>query len=109
MEAERLQLNLDDVSLGDIEDFEDYTGMSFAVLDQVKDPEKAASMSAKVFTGMALLALRHENPDATIEEARKVKVSQLMGAVDDDPTVAEPTKLEPLNSGKGRQGKRTSA
>lgn len=108
MAVERLQLSIDDVSLGDLEEFEEYTGMPFTMIDQVQALIESGQMTTKLLTGMALLALRQDNPDATIEDAKRVKITQLMGATD-DPTQAEPTKLEPLAGGAGRRGKRTTA
>lgn len=108
MAGQRLQLNMDDIALGDIEDFEEYTGLPWESLDDLTDAEKVKKLPAKVFTGLALVMLRQDDPDATFVDARRVKLSQIMES-SDDPTVAEPTKLEPLNGGKGRQGKRTTA
>lgn len=92
-----LQLDMDQISIGDLEDFEEYTGQT---IDQIDKAITGQKVSMKVLTGVALLALRQDNPDATIADAKRVKISELMGGADDDPTVAGPVELKPLRDEK---------
>lgn len=90
-----LRLNPDDMSLGDIEEFEAYTGETIGALVDVETGRRQAT--AKMLTGMAFLALRQDDPDATIDDARRIKVSALQGLGNTVPTTAAP--LEPLANG----------
>lgn len=87
-----LNLNPEDLSLGDLEDFENITGKSLQdalaakpVLDdngkQVKDakgrPLREAQLSITVIKALVYLTKRRENPAFTLEDARNVKVTEL--------------------------------
>lgn len=87
-----LSLNPEDLSIGDLEDFEEITGMQLQkaleakpVLDdegnQVKDekgrPLREAQLSTKVLKALVFLTKRREDPTFTIEDARNVKVTEL--------------------------------
>lgn len=87
-----LNLNPEDLSLGDLEDFETITGKQLQdalaakpVLDekgkQVKDekgrPLREAQLSITVIKALVYLTKRRENPAFTLEDARNVKVTEL--------------------------------
>ena len=81
------------LTLGDLEDFEEYVGKPLhealkpvAVRDDegnvVKDQETGrpvteVNFSMKVLTAMTWISRRHENPDYSIADARAEKVSEL--------------------------------
>lgn len=81
------------LTLGDLEDFEDYVGQPLHVAlkripvrddetgEVVKDekgrPKMTVSVPMKVLTAMTYISRRHENPDYTIADARAEKVSEL--------------------------------
>jgi hypothetical protein len=87
-----LNLNPEDLSLGDLEDFENITGKSLQdalvakpVLDengkQVKDakgrPLREAQLSITVIKALVYLTKRRDNPAFTLDDARNVKVTEL--------------------------------
>jgi hypothetical protein len=87
-----LNLNPEELSLGDLEDFEEITGMQLQdalaakpVLDaegnQVKDekgrPLREAQLSVKVIKALVYITKRRDNPDFKLEDARDVKVTEL--------------------------------
>lgn len=88
-----LNLNPEDLSLGDLEDFENITGMQLQdalaakpVIDpetgkQKKDakgrPLREAQLSITVIKALVFLTKRREDPAFTIEDARNVKVTEL--------------------------------
>lgn len=87
-----LSLNPEELSIGDLEDFEEITGMQLQdalaakpVLDengkQVKDekgrPLREAQLSTKVIKALVYLTKRRDNPAFTLDDARNVKVTEL--------------------------------
>lgn len=84
----------DSFTLGDMEDFEDITGQTLQAAikpvpvfddetgERVKDdkgrPVSAANMRAKVLTALVWIAARAENPELTLADARKIKVTELV-------------------------------
>lgn len=104
--AEKLKitLDMDDLTFGDMELFEDVTGlvMSDAVRTEVvidpktkmpvPDPEdpkgrplKETKMSARAMMGLVFLSLRKENPEITFEEVKNIKMSDVdFGVVEGD-------------------------
>lgn len=77
--TEALNFNLDpeSLTLGEMEELEDHCGMSAAEVGEVIESGKAP---AKLLTVMAWLALRRQNPDATIEDAKALPLKVLIGA-----------------------------
>ena len=91
----KISMNMDDLTFGDLELFEDVTGlvMSDAVRTEivrdktgraVPDPDdpkgrplKETKMSAKAMMGMVYLSLLREDPDTTFESVRKLKLSDV--------------------------------
>jgi hypothetical protein len=65
-----LAVNLDDLTIGDVEDIEEITGMSVQDINWEKPP-------MKVLRAMVFVSERKSNPDFTLDDARRVKVSEL--------------------------------
>lgn len=92
----KISLNENDMTLGDMEEFEDITGMSFSdaikrvkVIDpetgmQMTDPDPAAKgaglwenvMSMKGLVAMLYLTLRKEEPSITLADVRKMNFGE---------------------------------
>lgn len=77
-----LTIDLDDMSLGEIVDFEDASGSLIGSIDE-------SNLSARELVALVWIAQRRTDPDFTFDDAREVKVSQL-----NIPTEAAP--LEPI-------------
>ncbi|GIJ38521.1 hypothetical protein [Micromonospora andamanensis] len=88
-----LKLNPDDLTLGDLEDFEDYTGKTIdeivkpvpvvddegnRVFDDKGRPEMTMKVSSKSLVCLVWLMRRKDNPNFTIQDARQVKVTSLV-------------------------------
>lgn len=69
-----MRFDPDDLSLGEMEDLEDVTGLR--ILTIISDFEKA-NPNAKELTALAWIMTRRENPDFTLEDARASKVNAL--------------------------------
>lgn len=69
MSEENLVVDFDDLELGELEDFEEATGLDFT---QMK-PGKA--LPVKALTALVWIVKRRTEPDFTIEDARKMKLS----------------------------------
>lgn len=103
----KVSLNLDTMTLGDMEAFEDATGKTVdellspkPVLDEngrkVPDPDDPKGrplmeikMSMKALVGLAYVALRKENPDITIQQVRDMPLDDFDFDVEEgeaDPT-----------------------
>jgi hypothetical protein len=114
----RISISEDDMTLGDMEDFEEITGKSFSdsmrrvkVIDpdtgmQKPDPDPAAKgkglwsyeMSMKGLTAIVYISLRKENPSITLDEVRAMKLDELDLAAAEDPTQAEVSEEESAES-----------
>ena len=96
--AEKLKitLDMDEMTFGEMEDFEQVTGlvMSDAVkVETVRDPKtgmplpdpddpkgrplKESKMSARAMMGLVYIALRRDNPEVTFEDVRKLRLSDV--------------------------------
>lgn len=71
----KLTFNEDDLTLADLEDIEDYARMPFTGLEV--DGDGNASLPARMLTALVWVTQRHENPDFTVEDARRVRVSEI--------------------------------
>lgn len=97
----RVSVDPDSMTMGDLEDFESYTGTSFAesvkhvkVLDDEGNvkrddrgrPETQVQMTAKAMTALMWIAIRQDRPGFTVKEAREVRPSAIewVGGDDDD-------------------------
>ena len=100
----KLVFNENDLTIGDMEDFEDAVGVPLTEAlkpvkvrddegnlvrhscaesgcdESCKDngrPEETVNMTAKVLKALIWIASRQDNPDFTLEDARNVKVTEL--------------------------------
>ena len=86
-----LQINVDfnQFTIGDLEDFEDIVGKPYA---QVFAEGAEGQLSAKAMTALVYITQRREDPNYTLDDARKEKVAALEFASADeaaeDPTDA---------------------
>ena len=93
-DAKPLRFSVDSLTVGDLEDIEEITGMAFdeimAMLTsgQVGEGGKIG-LPLKVIKALVLVIYRASNPAFTIEDARKVKVSEL------EVVLSEPDPTEP--------------
>lgn len=117
-EKRKIQFNEDDMTLGDMEEFEEIVGKTFSeamkrvkVLDDdgnhMKDPDPEAkgkglytyTMSMKGMTAIVYLALRKEDPDITLADVRKLRMTDFELENPKDPQSAESDSAETnLNS-----------
>jgi hypothetical protein len=110
--ATKVSLNMDDLTLGDLEDFEKITGLDLMqaltpkpVLDPatgktVPDPDPAkkgrplmaAQIPTKALTGMIFLSIRADNPDITYDEVKRMRDIdfEVVETVDDADPLPDP-------------------
>jgi hypothetical protein len=76
-----------DLTIGDLEDFEELTGKSFneAFAAVKKD---GSGVNLKDLKAIIFIVRRKTDPAFTIEDARNVKISEFRVGGDEDPTVA---------------------
>lgn len=77
-----LAVDLDALTIGDLEDFEDIVGVPF------DEAEAASFRSVKAIKALVFLTMRKTNPGFTLDDARNVKVSALQLGTEEDPTAA---------------------
>lgn len=106
----KLTINPADMTIGDLEDFEDIVGISMdkafkpvPLLDEagervyeldekgVNRPATTVDVSTKALKALIYIVNRMENPAFTLEDARKVKVSELE-LLGDEAAAADPTE-----------------
>lgn len=85
--ADVLKIDPDDLTIGDLEDFEDITGQSFDQAFQANG-NGTAHVSAKAIKAMVFLVKRRDDPSFTLDDARNVKIGALDIATKEDPTDA---------------------
>jgi hypothetical protein len=93
-----LNLDPEDLSIGDLEDFEEITGQALTealkakpVLDADGNrqfdakgrPLSEAQLSARVIKALVYLTKRRDNPAFTLDDARHVRISELRFAESD--------------------------
>lgn len=79
-EAKPLRFSVDHITVGDMEDLEEITGTPFGeLLDLLGKAESGGTMSIpiKVLKALVFIIYRQDNPDFTLDDARKVKVTEL--------------------------------
>jgi len=94
-EKKKISINMDDLTFGELETFEDVTGlvMSDAIKtefvrdkngNKIPDPDdpkgrplQETKMGVRAMMGMVFLSLRRENPDITWEAVRAMKLSDI--------------------------------
>lgn len=75
-------MEFDDITLGEIEEIEDYAGLP---IQMIGDMEKFGTHKLRI--ALAWIVKRREDPKFTIENAKKLKASELfaiMGGDNDD-------------------------
>jgi len=73
-----VKFDLDDMTVGELVLFEEMTG---------KGPAELGNPGAKDLQALALIILRRDNPEATVEDANSIKLSTFFGDGDEtDPT-----------------------
>lgn len=94
MSVEKITIKFDEenMTLGDLEDFEDITGVPLfealkpvnvldddgkPVRDEKGRPVQQVNLSAKGMRALVYITLRHERPGFTPEDARNIKVAAL--------------------------------
>jgi hypothetical protein len=92
----KISMNMDDLTFGDLEEFENVTGlvMSDAVKTEiVRDPKTGmpvadpddpkgrplteTKMSAKAMLGLVYLSMKHDDPNTTLDSVRNIKLSDV--------------------------------
>jgi len=112
-EKRKIQVNMDDLTFGELEQFEEVTGlvMSDAIKtefvrdskgNRVPDPDDPkgrplteTKMGVKAMMGMVYLSLRREDPDVTWQTVREMKLSDIdfeLTENDDEAGKAEETE-----------------
>lgn len=95
MAKKKISINMDDLTFGELEVFEDVTGlvMSDAIKtefvrdakgNKIPDPDdpkgrplQETKMGVKAMMGMVFLSLRRDNPEITWEQVRQMKLSDI--------------------------------
>ena len=75
-------MDFEDITLGEIEEIEDYAGLP---IQMIGDMNKVGTHKLRI--ALAWIVKRRENPKFTIEDAKKLKASELlsiMGGDDDE-------------------------
>lgn len=81
--TDKITIDLDDLTLGEMDDFEKASGIGVQDLQD-------GSMPTQAVIALVWLSQRRANPKYTIEDARKVRMSEL--DFDGNPTPAKPGK-----------------
>lgn len=83
--TEVLNIDFNDLTLGDIEDLEDTAGLNMRDLMG----KSAKELPTKALIALVWIVKRHENPDYTYEDARNLRIGTL-GSVDVTDSSANP-------------------
>lgn len=81
-----LHVDPDDLTIGELEDFEEIVGKPLDEALVLDAKTKQPRISAKVLKAFIFIVYRRANPDFTLEQARAVKVSELQLGTKPDPT-----------------------
>lgn len=84
-----ISIDPSELTLGDIADLEEHVGIPGS---EIFVKLSAGDWSAKMFEGMAWVAGRRDNPEFTLEAARKLRMSEIeiVGPEEDDDPLEEP-------------------
>ena len=74
---DEVAIDLDGMTLGEIEDVEDLTGMSLGAIGVAL----SESPSVKVMRALVYVILRRSNPELTFEETRDIELGALQAAM----------------------------
>lgn len=66
-------MNFDDMTIGDIETFEEISGKTITSLSDLTPSQ----MDAKTFLALGFVFARRTNPDVTLDDVRQMGVSQI--------------------------------
>lgn len=78
-EAKPLRFSINDITVGDMEDIEEITGEPFEdVIDKLTGGEEGKlRVPLKVIKAIVFVVKRQSDPDFTLDQARRVKFSEL--------------------------------
>lgn len=82
-----MKFDVEAITLGDLEELETH-GVNLADLQALED---GGMPSASVLIGVGWLARRSEDPDYTIDQARRIPLGELMSLVD---TIETPSSAD---------------
>jgi len=80
LDIDHLELDLDDLTIGEMEDIEDIID---APIDSLTDP---TAKKAKTLRALAFIAARRTHPDIKLGDLDNVKLSVLGGGEEPDPS-----------------------
>lgn len=75
--SQDVDVDLDAFTLGDIEDFEEASGVTFMQLHSALQNNDYSVLSGKIIKALAWIMKRHEDPDFTLEQAREVSLGDV--------------------------------
>lgn len=82
----KIKLNPNDLTFGDLEDFEQFTGKGLMdTFDTVGTNGNVQALDVKSVVGLLWISGRQQDPSFTLEQARKVKISELEIEVGEEP------------------------
>lgn len=70
--ADKLTVNIDDLTLGELEDFEEAAGISVADIQA-----RGGSMPVRAVSALVWVTKRRDDKDFTLDQARKIKLSEV--------------------------------
>lgn len=74
----KLTLDPDALTFGDMEDFESFTGQPLMdTFTKIGDDGRISGLGAKAVLGIIWVCGRASNPEFTLDDARKVRVSEI--------------------------------
>lgn len=98
-EAKPLRFSVDSLTVGDLEDVEEMTDMSFDDILGLLTSGKVGTngklgIPIKILKALVFVIYRADNPDFSMDDARKVKVGEL------EVVLSEPDPTEPAGAGQ---------
>lgn len=74
----KIKLNPDALTFGDLEDFETQTGEGLLdTFESIEKKQDLSGLSMRCITALLWICTRTENADFTLDDARKIKLSEL--------------------------------
>lgn len=77
---DRIEINVEELTLGDIDDLTTKHGENW--LEEVQ--KKSATAIVPILIDLVHLLLKHDFPDATVEDARRMKILSLTTGAEED-------------------------
>lgn len=89
----KINLRQDSLTLGDMEDFESYTGQSLGDVVDIAASGSTTGLNMRVVVGLLWITRRQSEPSFTVEAARALPLSELsdLELVVDDGAAVDPT------------------